>query len=243
MTAKRYGAICPVSHACKILEPRWTIHILSEMWAGSTRFNEIKRGVGNISPGLLSRRLKELEDFGMVERVEDKATGTVDYFRTQKAIDLEPALNALGEWAQANIAAEIALCDADVTAVMWQLRREIKADALPTRRTVIRFHFSDEHLVTKTFWLIFYPTGERDLCKTAPNADVDLFVETNLVSFGAILTLRSTFDKERENGGLFTSGDTRLERSMPDWLPVTAYRDVPRILPLRPDDELCKHAS
>ena len=243
MTAKRYGAICPVSHACKILEPRWTIHILTEMWAGSTRFNEIKRGVGNISPGLLSRRLRELEEFGMIERVEDRATGTVDYFRTQKAIDLEPALDALGAWAQANIAAEIALCDTDVTALMWKLRRDIHGDALPDRRIVIRFHFNDDHLSTDTFWLVFYPNGERDLCKTAPNAEVDLYIETNLVSLGAILTARSSFERERENGGLFTSGDSRLERTMGDWLPMSAYRSVPGILPLKESGQLRQIAS
>lgn len=95
MRPRPYGLICPITRACDVLEPRWTIPILSELWAGSTKFNEIRRGVGSISPALLSRRLKELEEFGLIERVEDKAKGTVDYIRTQMAIDLEPALNAL----------------------------------------------------------------------------------------------------------------------------------------------------
>ena len=100
MSQKRYGLLCPLSHASEILEPRWTIQVLSELWLGSTRFNEIRRGVGSISPGILAKRLNELEDAGLVERVEDKATGTVDYFRTDRAIALEPALNALAAWAQ-----------------------------------------------------------------------------------------------------------------------------------------------
>ena len=44
--------------------------------------------------------VKELESHGLIERIEDPATGQVDYIRTQRAIDLEPALNALAEWAQ-----------------------------------------------------------------------------------------------------------------------------------------------
>ncbi len=99
MSTKPYR-ICPISHACDVLEPRWTIPILTEMWNGSTRFNDIRRGVGSISPTLLSKRLKELEKQGLVERIEDTATGQVDYVRTQRAIDLEPVLDALGSWAQ-----------------------------------------------------------------------------------------------------------------------------------------------
>jgi len=237
MTNKRYGAICPVSHACKILEPRWTIHILTEMWAGSTRFNEIRRGVGNISPGLLSKRLKELEIVGMVDRVEDKATGTVDYFRTQKAIDLEPALNSLGAWAQQNIAAEIALCDTDVSAMMWKLRRDIHSETFPAERVILRFRFTDAGLKKNTFWMVFYPSGERDLCVTAPGYDIDLYIETNLVAFGGILTGRTTIARELENGGLFLSGDARLARTMGDWLPFSVYIDVGGIVPLRSDSQ------
>lgn len=236
MPRKRYGAICPISHACKILEPRWTIHIMTEMWAGSTRFNEIRRGVGNISPGLLSRRLKELEIAGMLERVEDSATGTVDYFRTQKAIELEPALNALGVWAQQNIAAEIALCDTDVSALMWKLRRDIHGEHLPDRRVIMRFHFSDADLTRDTFWILFYPGGQRDLCVTSPGLDVDLYIETDLVSFGGILTGRTTMARELEDGTLFLSGDARLIRSMKDWLPYSVYIGVEGIAPLHADE-------
>jgi len=82
MTRRPYGLVCPISRACEFLEPRWTIQILTELWNGSTRFNDIRKGLGNISSALSSRRLKEMEALGLVERVEDKAAGTVDYFRT-----------------------------------------------------------------------------------------------------------------------------------------------------------------
>ena len=140
MTRRPYGLICPISLACEILEPRWTVQILTELWNGSTRFNDIRKGLGNISSAILSRRLKEMEVLGLVERVEDKAAGTVDYFRTAKSIKLEPAMNALAEWAQCNIDAEIALSDADASTIMWVVRRKIDLADLPQRRAVIRFH-------------------------------------------------------------------------------------------------------
>lgn len=125
MTGKPYGLICPISKACEVLEPRWTVQILTELWNGSTHFNEIRRGVGHISPGLLSKRLREMEQNGLLERLEDCATGQIVYLRTQKAIELEPALNALAVWAQRHIEANAMLCDSDASVLMWSLRRKI----------------------------------------------------------------------------------------------------------------------
>ena len=56
-----YGQFCPVSKATEILCQRWTPLILRELLSGSSRFNEIRRGVPTCSPALVSKRLKELE--------------------------------------------------------------------------------------------------------------------------------------------------------------------------------------
>lgn len=121
----------PISRACELLEPRWTIQIIAELWNGSTRFNDIRRAVGNISSALLSNRLKELEELGLIERLVDPATDAVDYFRTERAIKLEPALNALAEWAQCNIEADVFLSGMDVSTLMWGIRRHIEISELP----------------------------------------------------------------------------------------------------------------
>ena len=113
MSDKPYGLFCPIAKACEVLEPRWTMPILAEMSCGTTRFNELRRGMPRISPTLLSKRLKEMEEQGLVERIIDKGSGTVDYVRTPRALELHPILVALGHWAQRNIDAEAALCDRD----------------------------------------------------------------------------------------------------------------------------------
>jgi DNA-binding HxlR family transcriptional regulator len=56
-----YGQFCPVSKAAEVVCQRWTPLILRELLVGSTRFNEIRRGVPTCSPSLLSKRLNELE--------------------------------------------------------------------------------------------------------------------------------------------------------------------------------------
>ena len=220
-----YGRLCPISHACEVLGPRWTIQVLTEMWAGSTRFNDIRRGVGAISPGLLSKRLKELETAGLIERIEDKATGTVDYIRTNKAIELEPALDALAAWAQRNIDAEIALCGTNLSQLMWKMRRSIDVTELPRRRVVMRFHFRDRNLAYDTYWVVVEPGARPELCTSIPGLDVDLFVETEVTSLAGILIGRTTIAREIELGLLFLSGDASLSRTMDRWL-VVGYGDV-----------------
>lgn len=218
MSPKPYGIVCPITHACNVLEPRWTIPILSEMWGGSTRFNDIRRGVGNISPALLSKRLKELEANGLIERFEDPATAQVSYLRTRRAIELEPALDALANWAQCNLTAREALENIDVSTLMWQMRGLIYTDELPKRQIVIQFRFSDPGLHYDTYWALVRPGVPIEICSAIPGFDVDLYVETDRISLSSILLSRSTISREIEEGRLFLSGDARLARTMDRWL-------------------------
>ena len=226
MSTGPYGITCPIIKACEMLEPRWTIPILTEIWSGSSRFGDIRRGVGNISSALLSKRLKELQDKGLIERIEDRATGSVSYVRTEMALALEPALNALAVWAQRHIDAEIAVCGTNLPALMWKLRRDMVPTALPQRRVVIRFHFSDPELDEDTFWLLARPGKPVELCTAVPGFDIDLYVESSVAAITRIMLNRSTVSRETERGHMFLSGDAEISKTMDRWLPQGSYADV-----------------
>src|SRR3954453_22970140 len=68
MTQGSYKQFGPVAMAAEILCTRWTVVLLRELIAGSTRFNDLPRGVPRMSPALLSQRLKELESAGVIRR-------------------------------------------------------------------------------------------------------------------------------------------------------------------------------
>jgi len=80
-----YGQFCPVAMAAELVCTRWTPLVLRELLAGSTRFNDLRKGVPRMSPALLSTRLKELEDAGIIERHRDPDSGGHDYHLTQAA--------------------------------------------------------------------------------------------------------------------------------------------------------------
>lgn len=232
MASKTYGKICALSKACEVIEPRWTLLILSEMWSGYSRFNDIRRAVGNISPAILSRRLADLEQAGLVERLEDRAKGTVEYLRTAKAVDLEEAMHALAAWAQRNIDADVALAHQNLPQLMWALRPVIRRECFPARRVVIRFHFTDEEGRYPTYWYVAEPGMEPEMCVSVPNFDIDLYIEAKKISVGAIFLGRSTVAREVAEGRIFATGDPRLRRSMDKWLPRSTYAEVEGIRPL-----------
>lgn len=233
MPSKPYGMICALSKACEIIEPRWTLLILNEIWSGYTRFNDIRRGVGNISPGILSKRLGELEKAGLIERIEDRAKGSVEYVRTQMAIDLEPAMDALAIWAQRHIDAEVALSDGDLGTMMQHFAKAVQTTQLPARRVVMRLNFTDETGPYPTWWFLSEPGASPEICVEIPDVDVDLYVETTKISWNAIYYGRSSVAREIEAGRLFMSGDALLVRTMEKWLPRSSYADVKgiRMLP------------
>src|SRR5919201_1392296 len=93
----RYGQFCPIAKAAEIVAERWTPLVVHELLAGSTRFNDIRRGVPLMSPTLLSARLKELERVGIVER-RGSGNHIREYHLTEAGLALGPLIRQLGEW-------------------------------------------------------------------------------------------------------------------------------------------------
>ena len=72
-----YGQFCPLAQATQLLCERWTLIVVRELIAGSTRFNKIKKGVPKMSPSLLSARLKRLVGAGVIEQSGSKGNHTI----------------------------------------------------------------------------------------------------------------------------------------------------------------------
>src|SRR5215468_3270576 len=181
MTDSGYNQFCPVAMAAEILGSRWTLVLLRELVAGSTRFNELRRGVPRMSPALLSKRLKELEAAGIVARTKVQGEpGAWDYRLTDAGRDLKPVVEAVGVWGHRWVETEASLRNLDPNLLMWDIRRNIDPQPLPRRRSVIQVIFNDLKEAQRNWWLLVTPDEETDLCSVDPGFDVDLYIATDL---------------------------------------------------------------
>ena len=111
--------------AAEIICCRWTALVLREMLCGTTRFNDLRRGVPLMSPTLLSKRLKELIEAGVIAAVKNGRNGAVEYKLTQAGEDLRGVIMSLGIWGQRWVESSLSLKNLDPTLLMWDMRRNL----------------------------------------------------------------------------------------------------------------------
>jgi len=99
---KRPAPVCPdFHHAVEMIGKRWAGAILWTLADGPHYFGELCQAVPGLSDRLLSRRLRELEDEGLVLRVVHEGNPPrVSYALTEKGEALQPAIQELGDWAK-----------------------------------------------------------------------------------------------------------------------------------------------
>lgn len=218
-----YGQFCPVAMAAEILCSRWTVLVLRELLAGSARFNDLRRGLPLMSPTLLSKRLKELEEAGVISCARRGGRGgAVEYRLTAAGEDLRGVVMAIGTWGQRWIDASLSLQNLDPSLLMWDMRRRLDPTPLPPRRVTIQFLFTDVAVARRTWWLVI-DDDMVDLCSANPGFDVDLYVKSALRSLTAVWMGHSTVRREVEDGEIELIGDKALARSMQQWLGLSPF--------------------
>ncbi len=108
--------MCPVFVASKILGKRWSIIIIQVLLRPEAvigmRFNELEKELSWISPKVLTQRLRELQESGIIRREVDVSSmpPKVWYTLTEKGRDLQPALEAMQEWGIKHGGRLVAVC-------------------------------------------------------------------------------------------------------------------------------------
>jgi DNA-binding HxlR family transcriptional regulator len=105
---RSYGQYCSIARALDVVGDRWTLLVVRELLLqGACRFTDLKNGLPGIATNLLSSRLKELEQAGLVAREDaPPPVATVLYSLTGRGLALEPVLKALGLWGLAYMGEE-----------------------------------------------------------------------------------------------------------------------------------------
>jgi DNA-binding HxlR family transcriptional regulator len=220
-----YGQFCPIAKASEILGEKWTILVVREILAGASRFSDLQRGLGSISPTLLSRRLDSLEAAGLIVRKKMQGQKGHAYFPTAPCKELSPILEALGVWGLRWARANLTSGDYDVVLLMLYLERSIVPDALPSAETVIRFKFTD--MQKQADWWIVVKDGVLDTCDDDPGKDVDVFFTTTVKVMVDIWLGHKTYRKAIADDEISIVGTRALVNNVTSWMGNSVYADLP----------------
>lgn len=225
MTNSSYSQFCPLAMAAEILCTRWTPLVLREMHCGSTRFNDLRRGVPKMSPALLSKRLKELEESGVIEiRRRD---GSPEYHLTEAGLELRPLIEAMMLWGHTWVESSVTLSKLDPSLLMWDIRRSIRPDPPLARRQTVQFLYPDLSPSVQNWWLVV-KDREVELCYVDPGFEIDLLVTGSLRSVTSVWMGLSRLSQEIAARQVQIDGDPALARQIGRWLESHPLNKAPR---------------
>lgn len=99
MSGRSFGQFCGVARALEVVGERWALLIVRDLLVGPRRFSDLRRGLPRIPTNILTARLKELEQAGVVQRrVLPRPAGSIVYELTGRGRGLEDVVLALGRW-------------------------------------------------------------------------------------------------------------------------------------------------
>lgn len=222
-----YGQFCPIAQAADIITRRWTLLVIRELLCGSHRFNDLHRGVPKMSRSLLSRRLSELEEAGLIERRLLEDEGHPAYHLTPAGEALRPIIIQLGAWGKRWVKHEIARDELDAGLLMWDMQRCIEQDQLPTRRITVHFRFTDAPEEHKNFWLLLEQDAV-DLCLKDPGYEEDLFVRSDVRTLTEVWLGDLGLVKAIKEESVWIGGPARLKRQLPEWLGLSRFAGIAR---------------
>lgn len=219
-----YGQFCPVAKAMELLDERWTVLVVRELLAGSSHFNDLRRGVPKMSPTLLSKRLQTLTRAGVVERSE--INGRAAYSMTKCGYELVSVVEALGAWS-VRWMSDLAERDLDPSVLMWDIHRTIPLDEWPQSRTVVLFRLTGAPPKASSWWLVV-ADGGVEVCDFDPGYEAAATIATSLRTLTEIWRGDQSWRQALSNGDVVIDAQSEARRAVPRWIGQSALSTVPR---------------
>lgn len=221
-----YGQFCPVAKATEIVGEKWTLLILRELLLGTTRFNDFQRAMSRMSPTLLAKRLRQLEQAGIVIRKKISGQRGYEYRLTAAGKELAPVVEVLAIWGMRWARSQLTDDELDVEFLMRELQRRLQTEHLPDGQTVICLIF-DELKKHKAWWLLI-DDDTVDVCTEDPGRDVDLYLNSSVRAVVEVWEGDLEMRTALRSGAIKAHGPRHLVRTLPDWFGVCLYKDVQR---------------
>ena len=187
---------------------------MRELVLGTHRFNEIERGLPGISRSLLSSRLRDLEDSGVVERLPRAQSTMTEYRLSEGGRDLKAVIEALGAWGVRWAFGDPRPEELDAGLLVWKIHQRINRELLPETRTVVEFDFTGPR--GRRVWLLL-ERRDVSVCVTPPGFDSDLIVRADLASFYRVWLGHVEYEAAIRCGSVVVEGLPALAKQLPRW--------------------------
>ena len=192
---------------------------------GGSRFNELQRGLSQISPTILSKRLDSLSEHGLVLKKKIPGQKGFEYFPTESCQELLPIIRNLGDWGMRWARSNLTEKDYDVELLMMYLKLSVVPEKLIGKQTVVRFKFTD--IEQYQDWWLVVAGKDIDLCVNDPGNDVDVYFTTTVKTMIDIWMGENTYKKACREGSLKLVGDKTLTRNITSWMKNSMFIDLP----------------
>jgi DNA-binding HxlR family transcriptional regulator len=229
---RSYGQFCPVAKTAEILCQRWNSLIIRDLAWGSTRFSQLKRGVPLMSPALLSKRLKDLENEGVIERQKDSKGRRYTYHLTKAGQEFVPIIEAMGVWGRRWTRRELKPDEIDIDLMLWGLESSAQFDAFNRIPTVIQIDFTDQPSNKKRWWFL-NDDGRCQLCIHEPGHEIDLYLTATTEDLIHVYLGDIPLSRALDDGRLEAIGNKSDIARLSDWLNLGALANIPS---MRKDD-------
>ena len=216
-----YKQFCPVAKAMEVIGERWTLLVVRELLMGARRFNEFQRGLPGISPTLLTKRLTDLEDKGLIIKKRIPAQKGYEYFPTSPCKALLPVLEQVGMWGMQWARDQMLEEDFNPELLMLYLERSIQHEHLPGGLTVVRFNFIDVQDYPN--WWIVVDGESVGVCVKDPGKEVDVYFNCCVRLMCELWMGEVSYKQALADGRMQLVGPKALTRNVSAWLAASVF--------------------
>ncbi|MBD2897874.1 hypothetical protein amrb99_68410 [Actinomadura sp. RB99] len=184
-STRTYGEACATAHALDLIGERWALLVVRELLFGPKRFTDLRAGLPKAGPNRLSRRLRELEELGLVRRRKLPPPGASwVYELTDWGRELEPVLVELGRWGRRSPFRDLS-AHISSDAVMLALRDDFGPAVGDHFDATYAIRFGEDHYVVRvTAGSLDIERGDADRPDAAIDTDARTFASLMIGSLG-----------------------------------------------------------
>jgi DNA-binding HxlR family transcriptional regulator len=219
MPSRVYGQYCGFARALEAVGERWALLIVRDLLVGPKRFTDLRRGLPGIPTNILTARLKELEQAGIVQRtLLPRPAGSVVYELTPYGLELEDVVLQLGRWGAKSLGEPRAQEIVTVDSLIMAMRTTFHPEKARGLRATYELRMGD---------IAFHMRVDDGKLKVEPGSlpGADLLIEAG-PGIKSVMAGEITPEQAVKNGSVHITGNPELFKRFAEIFHIEAMSPI-----------------